>query len=543
MNKQTSKAELAEGVGQDERFLSADRLFGLTRPTDAAAPGGTASGTQTLTLDGKAVEVTVGLRTADVPPPPPVTPTLTSFMVTPTTVKPGGTLTLEATLSANATSPQNVVLTTPFGSRLITIAAGTGRGQATVTVPVGQANGALTFQATYAGKTLQQSVTVQADTQPPPPPPPGVINVVEKGAKGDGVFDNTALLRKLVEDNRTKPTTLFFPAGVYKVSDSIACWWGNLTLLGEDPTKSIIDHGGKRGVDLGPRADMPPLPGYAIKNLGFRGLQGLYMRTGNSDPSIQIGAGQGVVLENLIFNGSGQPINIIGQSYGTQITNCRANGWGVTACFLNGGETVRDCTFIQDDPDLYGERSSHGFYIHSGSKSVNIINCRVENARKFSAQVYGEELNTTTEDVTFKGSTFSKSSEGITVQMGGQGKARPKRITFEDCVFEDIYRYTGLWIMQGDDIVVRRCTFRNVKGGALVLGRWNSYYSPDWSTIVNLVAEDCIFDNCPLPIYVEDTQARGKLINCKIVRPKFINGSPNKMTLNPTTITGITMTL
>lgn len=50
----------------------------------------------------------------------------------------------------------------------------------------------------------------------------GVVNVKDTyGAKGDGVTDDTAALQKAIDENKGKPGTLYFPNGVYLVSNTL----------------------------------------------------------------------------------------------------------------------------------------------------------------------------------------------------------------------------------------------------------------------------------------------------------------------------------
>ncbi|WP_293091156.1 glycoside hydrolase family 55 protein [Moorena sp. SIOASIH] len=73
-----------------------------------------------------------------------------------------------------------------------------------------------------------------------------MVNVRDYGAKGDGITDDTAAIRRAVQDNLTKHRTLLFPTGTYLVSDSIE--WKNkngvfgafLTWQGEGTDKTMI---------------------------------------------------------------------------------------------------------------------------------------------------------------------------------------------------------------------------------------------------------------------------------------------------------------
>jgi hypothetical protein len=73
------------------------------------------------------------------------------------------------------------------------------------------------------------------------------LNVKDFGAWGDSIHDDTRAIQRALDTNRTenidyngRPKTLYFPAGVYRVSDSLT-WRGcAMTLMGEGADASII---------------------------------------------------------------------------------------------------------------------------------------------------------------------------------------------------------------------------------------------------------------------------------------------------------------
>lgn len=74
-----------------------------------------------------------------------------------------------------------------------------------------------------------------------------LVSVKKYGAKGDGVTDDTAAIRRALADGRARsgdytgrPKTLFFPAGTYVVSDTLS-WIGNsMTLQGAGRGTTIL---------------------------------------------------------------------------------------------------------------------------------------------------------------------------------------------------------------------------------------------------------------------------------------------------------------
>jgi hypothetical protein len=298
---------------------------------------------------------------------------------------------------------------------------------------------------------------------------------------------------------------------------------GNVRLLG-DSSGSVIDNRGKKAFSFGMRSGEPALPGYVVEKLKFTGLPGLYMKTGNSDPSLMFVAAKDALVKDCEFVGSGEPILCLGTTFGTKIQNCKATGWGEVGVFCNGGEQITGANlWVQDDPDLYGERSSHGLYIHSGAKDILVQDMLIQNARKFTAQLYGESDNTTIERITFRNCRFIDNQEGVTLQSGGPGKARSMDVLIEDCLFENTYRYPSMWLKHGDRVTVRRCTFRGSKHTAIALGRFNGWDSPDWAILRDLLIENCTIDSCNSSLYVENISSRGKFINCRVTGLKIVN--------------------
>ena len=54
------------------------------------------------------------------------------------------------------------------------------------------------------------------------PPESGAINVkTAYGAKGDGKTDDTAAIQKAIDENKGKTNTIYFPDGVYLLSDRV----------------------------------------------------------------------------------------------------------------------------------------------------------------------------------------------------------------------------------------------------------------------------------------------------------------------------------
>jgi len=71
----------------------------------------------------------------------------------------------------------------------------------------------------------------------------GHINVTNHGIVGDNTTNNARTISDLINDTETVPhgSTIFFPAGTYKVGSTIFLTRGNITLLGEEGSIIYLD--------------------------------------------------------------------------------------------------------------------------------------------------------------------------------------------------------------------------------------------------------------------------------------------------------------
>ncbi len=347
--------------------------------------------------------------------------------------------------------------------------------------------GSYTLQLTGSDGTLSTNDTMVATVTPAAPPSTGKrVNVRDFGAKGDGTTNDVPAIQAAA--NAAKDgDTIYFPAGDYFINDAVKLNHRNrLTFEGDGPS-SVIHHGARIALMIGTGGE--PGDGFIVQKLKFIGLPGHYRKQGGSGGiAIQIFGPNGTIVRDCDFEGVGNAVFAAGTtaiSQGTRIERCRVKGWGSVAIFCNGGERVRQCQLVQDDPDLHGEQSSHGIYIHSGSRNVEIVDTLIENARKYAAQVYGEQVGTTTLGVRFTRVHVKNCANGITIQQSQPGAADAKDVVISDSVFEGVYDGPSLSIKQGDGILVANNMFDTGDRG-LQLGVW-APYEPNF-TLTNLRA-------------------------------------------------------
>jgi len=234
-----------------------------------------------------------------------------------------------------------------------------------------------------------------------------------------------------------------------------------------------------------------------VKGLKILGQPGKYMVDGNIWPAIQLDSVKGAIISDCEFQGTGWAVNNVGETYGTKIENCRVNGWGQTGIFCNGGEQILNCRLVQDDPVLE-KNSSHGLYIHSGAKDVLVQDVRIENARNYGCQIWGQDVGTTTERITFRRVTFKGCKNGLTIQQGEVTAARAKNVLVEDCSFLNTYDGAALGVKQGDGIIVRNNVIDGARTG-MEIGVWAPYSPNFW--VSDLSVSHNTIRNCQLGIW------------------------------------------
>ena len=316
-------------------------------------------------------------------------------------------------------------------------------------------------------------------------------NVRKHGVKGDGVTDDHRAIQALVE--RAPPgQVLHFPAGTYRIGSVLTLRRSGLTLRGEG-SATVIDHRDHGALEIGPGK----LTNVVIQKLRFRGMPGKYIADGNTSKCIMVIDPQQVMIEGCEFIGSGfayfstatDAFERSGVRWPVTIKSCKVRGWGASAVFLRGGETVRDCSLVQDDPSRKGRTSQHGLYI-ANACDVTVTNTTIENARAHAFQIYGQKADFATDRVVLRRVVAKNCFQGGVIAPAGPSRG----VTLEDC------QITGTWdpdspalvITKGERIRLRRNTLDGGPEGIRLFG-----------DVRDLLAEDNVIRNCKVGIRVE----------------------------------------
>jgi hypothetical protein len=294
-------------------------------------------------------------------------------------------------------------------------------------------------------------------TLPPPPPVTTTKDVRDFGAKGDGMTDDTAACQRAL-DAASAGGTVYFPAGVYHLAGPyLYLTKSGISFLGDGPA-SVLKYESV-GLQIGPSGH--PV-GTRVSRLTFLGKPGLYQLDGNGATAIMgemanlnsLPAGDALLVEDCDFKGcgwgyrSGGGSTVLGDGsrWAVKVRNCRFNGWGVCPFFLLSGEQVESCTLTQDDP---GSRSSHGFYIHAGSRDVHVSDCQITNCRKWGIQVWCQYPNTVIDGVTLSRIAMRGCSGGLIIARSEVLGMAVRNVAVTGCTFnqtlsEAIHVNTGV---------------------------------------------------------------------------------------------------
>ncbi len=142
-------------------------------------------------------------------------------------------------------------------------------------------------------------------------PQTGVVNVKDWGAKGDGVTDDTAALRKCIDANKRWFKVIYFPIGTYIVSDTLTYGpdkgLAKFTVVqGESRTKSIL-----KLRDNAPGFDNPSERKYLFSTF-TGGTTGDAFNNSIYNMTFEVGAGNpGAVGVQYTSNNTGTMDNVI----------------------------------------------------------------------------------------------------------------------------------------------------------------------------------------------------------------------------------------
>lgn len=190
------------------------------------------------------------------------------------------------------------------------------------------------------------------------------FNVKSFGATGDGVTDDTAAIQAAIDAaNAAKGGTVFVPAGVYLITDSLVLY-SQVQLVGVSPEWNVVDDGNPRGsvlrVPLSARTAMAGKPIVDVSSTKWASVQNLKIMVAESLPS-----------ENTVFgvcNISGSPASATNQASFLLVQNCHFQ-WLGGACIKLMGFGVNTVTRCRGN-----NNGSHFIWQDGGADSFFTFN-------------------------------------------------------------------------------------------------------------------------------------------------------------------------
>jgi parallel beta-helix repeat protein len=178
-----------------------------------------------------------------------------------------------------------------------------------------------------------------------------VVNVCDFGAKGDGVTDDTTKIQKAIDSLAGRTGTVFFPAGIYLISNTPSGWClllrSNIDYVGEGPVSKLL---------LAPTVE-------------------IYVQMMRAEASRQI------TIRRLHFDGNraSQPANqqhyavYLGAVEDCRVEGCLFHDMAGDGIFVNGGQVQgkgKSERVVVEDNELYG----YFFYgIHLTATNNSIV--------------------------------------------------------------------------------------------------------------------------------------------------------------------------
>jgi hypothetical protein len=271
----------------------------------------------------------------------------------------------------------------------------------------------LNFSTTYTYKGLAAGYTVQTGPTPGTPIDLSLqawldqfASVLDFGAVGDGSTDCTAAINRALyqlycrEVNPQIRRSLFFPAGVYKVTGTI-----NIppfaTLYGEGADNSVIS--------------LTSGASYAAQTADSLQQTGVNIGSGGTTPP------QDITITNLGFQSVSPTANVflVGQA-----TNCRFLNVG-----FNGSLTTADL-----DVNTNNTRAVD-FYTTAAYSCEQIV----FDGCTFNGTTYGINTNDEVRSVTVSNSQFNTLYQGVLLGTGAPPLVAPTGIRITNNVFDNIY--------------------------------------------------------------------------------------------------------
>jgi hypothetical protein len=284
--------------------------------------------------------------------------------------------------------------------------------------------------------------------------------------------DDTAACQKAIQAAVTG-STIYFPAGVYKLTDWLKMNHPpQVTLLGAGPS-SVIHSAAGGGLMIGTGGE--PGGPVTVRQLKFTGLPGATQRSGNSTGGIQIFGPANTVVDNCDFASVTSAVFDAAPTQGTVTKNCRILGWARIAFFAEKNAQILNCKVIQNDPNPTAQNTSHGVYIHGGASNVLVADCEFAGIAKYALQQYSEAPNTITSGVQMRRLYIHDCQNGIVFAHSQPGAGDIMNSLVDSCTITNITGGSAILIKDGDGVTISNNTVNGCVSYGIGVGGWAPY--------------------------------------------------------------------
>ncbi len=256
--------------------------------------------------------------------------------------------------------------------------------------------------------------TVPQDETPPPPTPTGALNVLDFGANPASGGDDAPAIQKAFDAANTQKRNVYFPAGHYWLSRTVAFRADGYTVFGAGMDKSIIAGDTTRYSLLQiDRADDTQ-----VSDLRFEGAH-LNSDTSNTWKAVECYASSGTTISRIYAYGTGY---IVFDNGGTSTTleDSVCEDYGRIGYLIGTGGTVRRCVFKNREGWRFTSEMQ-GVYASAGKKNITIEDNEFINCGIYTIQLWGSQNGVWTENILIQRNTFTRCARALVVAAGGSG--------------------------------------------------------------------------------------------------------------------------
>ena len=247
--------------------------------------------------------------------------------------------------------------------------------------------------------------------------PSAALSVMDYGAKGDGLSNDTAAIQACLEAAAGQGKTCYLPAGTYRAYALSPP--SGVVMRGAGPSSTTIQTLYGTGA-AGDGLDLLNRSGVTIADLRLIGSSTGQMQS--NDQAIYLGNSRNCTIENVTFNYWSFAVRLssdgsVRGNSAIAITGCRTLAGSHTGVFggYTSGLTISGCDFDSYTGDPGG--TSHQFYFLIETSGVTVENTVIRNGSNYSVQIYP---NSGLRNMTFRNVTFRNVRAGVIVSPGSE---------------------------------------------------------------------------------------------------------------------------